>query len=175
MISRNNRTTSSSRNAPSARATALRSSAIRSKATRSATPAAWAARPQLHHRFRGGQFRRGSRGQRLRLGCVNRLGFGHIDRFGFRFRFRLGRAGEGAQARFHVLRRDRKAEGAFLRDRRMLSVNLEKSCRARDFYSGFYVEKNKDGQLCISRDKLQSRTGARCEIETMRQLVEVRS
>lgn len=62
----------------------------------------------------------------------------------------------------------------FLRDRKMLSVNLEKACRARDFYAGFYVEKNKDGQLCASRDKLQSRTGARCEIETMRQLVAVR-
>lgn len=63
----------------------------------------------------------------------------------------------------------------FLRDRRMLSVNLEKSCRARDFYSGFYVEKSKDGQLCVSRDKLQSRTGASCAVEVMRQLVEVRS
>jgi hypothetical protein len=62
----------------------------------------------------------------------------------------------------------------FLRDRRMVSVNLEKSCRARDFYSGFYVEKNKDGRLCIDRDKLQSRTGVRCEVESMRQLVEVR-
>jgi hypothetical protein len=63
----------------------------------------------------------------------------------------------------------------FLRDQRMISVNLEKSCRARDFYSGFYVEKNEDGRLCIERDKLQSRTGARCEIEAMRQLVEVRN
>ncbi|MCM0000182.1 MAG: hypothetical protein NBV68_12420 [Erythrobacter sp.] len=63
----------------------------------------------------------------------------------------------------------------YLRDRKMVSVGLEKACRARDFYSGFYVEKNKDGQLCVSRDKLQSRTGARCEIETMRQLVAVRS
>jgi len=62
----------------------------------------------------------------------------------------------------------------FLRDRRMLSVNLEKSCRARDFYSGFYVEKNKDGRLCVERDKLQSRTGVRCEVESMRQLVEAR-
>lgn len=62
----------------------------------------------------------------------------------------------------------------FLRDRRMISVNLEKSCRARDFYSGFYVEKSEDGRLCAERDKLQSRTGARCEVEAMRQLVEVR-
>ena len=62
----------------------------------------------------------------------------------------------------------------FLRDRRMISVNLEKSCRARDFYSGFYVEKNKDGRLCVDRDKLQSRTGVRCEVESMRQLIEAR-
>lgn len=61
----------------------------------------------------------------------------------------------------------------FLHDRRMLSVNLEKSCRARDFYAGFYVEKNKDGRLCVDRDRLQSRTGARCEVATMRELVEV--
>jgi hypothetical protein len=59
----------------------------------------------------------------------------------------------------------------YLRDRRMMSVALEKTCRARDFYAGFYVEKNKDGRLCVDRDKLQSRTGARCEVETMRQLV----
>ncbi len=63
----------------------------------------------------------------------------------------------------------------FLRDRRLISVALEKSCRARDFYSGFYVEKSKDGKLCVSRDKLQSRTGASCAVEVMRQLVEVRS
>lgn len=62
----------------------------------------------------------------------------------------------------------------FLRDRRMLSVNLEKSCRARDFYSGFYVERRKDGRLCVDRDKLQSRTGVSCEVESMRRLVEVR-
>lgn len=62
----------------------------------------------------------------------------------------------------------------FLRDRRMLSANLEKSCLARDFYSGFYVEKSKDGRLCVSRDKLRSRTGASCEVEAMRQLVAVR-
>ena len=62
----------------------------------------------------------------------------------------------------------------YLRDQRMISVSLEKACRSRDFYSGFYVEKNKDGRLCVERDKLQSRTGARCEVEAMRQLVEVR-
>ncbi|MDJ0643092.1 MAG: hypothetical protein QNJ15_09755 [Erythrobacter sp.] len=63
----------------------------------------------------------------------------------------------------------------FLRDRRILTVNLEKACRARDFYSGFYVERNKDGNLCIKRDKLQSRTGAKCEVARMRQLVAVKN
>ncbi|MCU0949330.1 MAG: hypothetical protein MUF47_13970 [Porphyrobacter sp.] len=60
-----------------------------------------------------------------------------------------------------------------MRDRQLMSVNLEKSCRARDFYSGFYVEKSKDGRVCVDRDHLQSRTGARCEVEGIRQLVEV--
>ncbi|MEL7217557.1 MAG: hypothetical protein AAGK01_03900, partial [Pseudomonadota bacterium] len=63
----------------------------------------------------------------------------------------------------------------FLRDRRIIAANLEKACRARDFYSGFYVEQNKDGKLCIKRDKLQSRTGAKCEVSRMRQLVAVKN
>lgn len=61
----------------------------------------------------------------------------------------------------------------YLSDQQLVSVNLEKSCRARDFYSGFYVEQSEDGRLCVDRDKLQSRTGARCEVEGMRQLVQV--
>jgi len=61
----------------------------------------------------------------------------------------------------------------FLRDRRIISINLEKACRARDFYSGFYVERNEDGQVCVDRDKLLSRNGAKCEIDRMRQLVAV--
>ena len=59
----------------------------------------------------------------------------------------------------------------FLRDNRILSVNLERACRARDFYSGFYIERSEDGQLCVDRDQLQSRSGAKCEVEAMRQLV----
>ncbi len=61
----------------------------------------------------------------------------------------------------------------FLRDNRIVSVNLERACRARDFYSGFYIERSEDGQLCVDRDELQSRSGAKCEVEAMRQLVEV--
>ncbi|QIQ85825.1 hypothetical protein [Erythrobacter sp.] len=61
----------------------------------------------------------------------------------------------------------------FLKDKRMVTVNLEKTCRARDFYSGFYVEKNEDGKLCVDRDRIKSRTGLKCEVERMRQLVAV--
>ncbi len=62
----------------------------------------------------------------------------------------------------------------YLRDQRMVSLNLEKSCRARDFYSGFYVERHKDGRLCVERDQLQSRSGAKCEIERLHRLVEIK-
>lgn len=61
----------------------------------------------------------------------------------------------------------------FLNDRRTVTASLEKSCRARDFYSGFYIERSDDGMLCVDRDKLQSRSGANCEVERMRQLVAV--
>ena len=59
----------------------------------------------------------------------------------------------------------------FLRDRRVLTVSLEKSCRARDFYSGFYIEPNSDGMICTGEDKLHSRSGASCELQKFRQLV----
>lgn len=61
----------------------------------------------------------------------------------------------------------------FMRDRRLISASLEKACNARDFYSGFYVERSKDGMLCVDRDKLHSRAGANCELGRMRQLVAV--
>lgn len=61
----------------------------------------------------------------------------------------------------------------FLRDRRMITARLEKACRARDFYSGFYLERNDDGKLCVERDKLQSRAGANCQLTRIRELVPV--
>jgi hypothetical protein len=61
----------------------------------------------------------------------------------------------------------------FMRDRRLVSATLEKACRARDFYSGFYLEPSRDGMLCVDRDKLHSRAGTNCEISRMRQLVVV--
>ena len=61
----------------------------------------------------------------------------------------------------------------FLRDSTILTVNLEKSCRARDFYSGFYAEPNEDGKICAGRDKLHSRAGANCELQKFRKLVPI--
>lgn len=61
----------------------------------------------------------------------------------------------------------------FLNDQRIVSLNLERGCRARDFYSGFYVERSEDGRLCVKRDQLQSRSGAKCEVAGMRRLVAV--
>ncbi len=59
----------------------------------------------------------------------------------------------------------------FTRDRRIIRAELEKSCPARNFYSGFYIEKTRDGNLCVDRDLLHSRSGAKCEIERLRELV----
>lgn len=59
----------------------------------------------------------------------------------------------------------------YLRDRRMLSAQLDRACRARDFYSGFYMERTNDGQLCVDRDTLLSRSGANCKLTRIRQLV----
>ncbi len=59
----------------------------------------------------------------------------------------------------------------YMRDRRVVSAALERSCRARDYYSGFYVERNSDGQICVSRDSLLSRSGANCKLSRIRQLV----
>jgi len=60
----------------------------------------------------------------------------------------------------------------FTRDRRIVSADLERSCRARDFYSGFYLSRSSDGRLCVDRDTLLSRSGANCKLTRMRQLVE---
>jgi len=59
----------------------------------------------------------------------------------------------------------------FMRDHRVLSAALERACDADDFYLGFYIERNADGLLCSNRDKLQSRTGANCEVERLSRLV----
>jgi len=61
----------------------------------------------------------------------------------------------------------------FMRDRRMIGAELERACRARDFYSGFYLSRNSDGKLCVDRDTLLSRSGANCRLTRVRQLIEL--
>lgn len=60
-----------------------------------------------------------------------------------------------------------------MRDNRLFTAELEKGCRARDYYSGFLVAKSEDGLICKERDKLQSRSGATCEVNGFRQIVEL--
>ena len=61
----------------------------------------------------------------------------------------------------------------FMRDQRMIGASLEKACRARDFYSGFYLERNGDGRLCVDRDMIHSRSGVSCSLSRLRQLVAI--
>ncbi len=61
----------------------------------------------------------------------------------------------------------------FMRDRRLIGASLEKACSARDFYSGFYVDRGGDGKLCVDRDMLHSRSGSTCTVRKLRELVAV--
>ena len=60
-----------------------------------------------------------------------------------------------------------------LNDRRMISAKLEKGCQGREFYSGFIVARNADAQICVGRDRLQSRSGTACQVTGFRQLIQV--
>jgi hypothetical protein len=53
----------------------------------------------------------------------------------------------------------------------MVTAELERTCHARDFYSGFYLERNSDGMVCVDRDTLLSRSGTNCKLSRIRQLV----
>jgi hypothetical protein len=59
----------------------------------------------------------------------------------------------------------------FMRDRRIISAELERGCRAGSFYSGFLLSRSPDGQLCVDRDSLLSRSGSNCKLTRIRQLV----
>jgi len=60
-----------------------------------------------------------------------------------------------------------------LADRRMVTARLQKGCQGRDFYSGFIVARNADGQICTGRDSLQSRSGTTCQVTAFNLLVQV--
>jgi hypothetical protein len=60
----------------------------------------------------------------------------------------------------------------YMRDQRVIVANLEKACRSSEYYSGFYMARSADGQLCLDRDVLQSRSGASCKVKRWRELVD---
>lgn len=59
----------------------------------------------------------------------------------------------------------------FMQNRNVLVASLERGCDARAFYSSVYLERNEDGRLCVDRDRVQSRAGASCMLDTMRRIV----
>ncbi len=60
------------------------------------------------------------------------------------------------------------------RQKQRLRAQLNRGCRALDFYAGFYMQGSKDGQLCEDRDQIHARTGAKCEIDKFKLMVPVR-
>lgn len=49
-------------------------------------------------------------------------------------------------------------------------ARLDDDCRGLDFYSGFYLRPDANGQVCAGRDAIRSRAGARCQIDRFRLL-----
>lgn len=58
-----------------------------------------------------------------------------------------------------------------LHNQSRLRAKLDGSCRAADFYLGFYMEPTPDERLCADRDMIHARSGAMCEIDEFRRLV----
>lgn len=59
------------------------------------------------------------------------------------------------------------------RQKERLRAQLNRGCRALDFYAGFYMQGSKDGKLCEDRDQIHARTGAKCEVDKFRLMVPV--
>lgn len=59
----------------------------------------------------------------------------------------------------------------FLRGQRLVSATLEKACQGRDYYSGFLVSQHSDGQLCVDRDELLARSGAKCKVQGYKEIM----
>jgi len=60
-----------------------------------------------------------------------------------------------------------------MKDGRVVSATLSKSCQSRDYYSGFLVARNSDGLICQGRDQLLARNGANCQVSGFRQIIEL--
>ena len=57
------------------------------------------------------------------------------------------------------------------RDGILIRAYLGDGCLAREFYAGAYMERSFDGKLCVDRDVLHARTGAKCAIDKFRLLI----
>ena len=57
------------------------------------------------------------------------------------------------------------------RDGILIRAYLGDGCLAREFYAGAYMERSYDGKLCVNRDILHARTGAKCDIDKFRLLI----
>lgn len=57
------------------------------------------------------------------------------------------------------------------RDGIIIRAYLGDGCLAREFYAGAYMERSYDGKICVDRDLLYARTGAKCEVEKFRLLI----
>lgn len=61
-----------------------------------------------------------------------------------------------------------------MRDNSRVRARLGRRCAGLDYYRGFYVNANPDGQLCAERDVIRSRMGGECGIAQFRTLQPVR-
>jgi len=57
-----------------------------------------------------------------------------------------------------------------LRGGKRVRAWLESECPALDFYQGFYVKPDQDGQVCAGRDSIHSRSGGECQIDRLRRI-----
>lgn len=58
-----------------------------------------------------------------------------------------------------------------LRGGQRMRAQFSSSCPALDYYSGFYILPTDDGQICVDRDVIRTRSGGQCEIQRFRILV----
>jgi hypothetical protein len=63
-----------------------------------------------------------------------------------------------------------KSFDLILRDKSRIRARLDRSCPALDYYYGFYISPDADGQICADRDSIRSRVGGECEIDAFRTL-----
>ena len=77
-------------------------------------------------------------------------------------RFVASRPGGGSKENLELVTRDGSVVRAY----------LSGGCLAREFYAGAYMERPSDGKLCVDRDLMHARTGAKCEIDKFRLLVQ---